>query len=214
MIFCIGNSHVNLFSQSHPATQISHNKYFMTFNVGPSVAYNFYKTYYPTIVRQLFNGTCEYFTMHTPISPIPKGSYILYPLGEIDCRFHLPKHIIEDKLTIEQAVQICVDRFMIVIENTIKDGYKPIGWATHPTRSFPHNPTQMPPYYGDPKLRNEIALYYNIYQYECFQKLGLPFYSIYEQLVTQDNVTKEEFFWDELHLDIEKVYPLVMKAFN
>lgn len=105
MIHCIGNSHAHYFTQSHPGSVECNkeNQLFNSYSIGPIIAYNFYEHHLPKVYKVLEKINYK------------QDDYILLIVGEVDCRWHLPKMIEINNLDINEAINECVDRYFKTI---------------------------------------------------------------------------------------------------
>ena len=103
MIYAIGNSHAHFFTNSHPADTEGRfkNEYFTSYSLGPTIAYNFYEHHLQKIIELIQSNK---------INILP-SDHILLVVGEVDCRWHLPKQAEEQKRNVQDIVNECIDRF-------------------------------------------------------------------------------------------------------
>jgi len=173
-IFCIGNSHVNIFRgldtvHGGMGDQI---KLFSTHHIGPTVAYNFYQHHYPKILEYLLNTNID-----------KTKDYIMLIVGEVDCRWHLPKQASIKNMKVEDLVEECINRYFECYLDLINRGYKVIVWGGHPSTTGSHNDNAMCPVYGDCEYRNKISLYWNHTLKNTCEIYNIPFLSIIQYLI-------------------------------
>lgn len=203
MIYIIGNSHVNVFSNSHPAcrnaVKFKDGDYeVITIPMGPNCAYNFTEKRLPHLLN-----ICS-------TLPIPLGSKILLVVGEIDCRWHLPYQADLQSMSIESTVEICMDRFWPSFPKLRELGYEPCAWAVPPVNNIPSNSDESNPVFGSVYDRADTIYYWNKFLKERCQSENIPYYSIYDQTVDSGyGYIKSEYMADYCHLDHDKVYPLI-----
>lgn len=199
MIHCIGNSHVSMFSNFDYLNFNFINNNFKSYYLGPVIAYNFYEHHLPLCI--------DY------IKTIDKmNDTICFIVGEVDCRLHLPQKADELKITDEQNVKICVDKFFETYKYLSNLGYKCLVWGTHPTTTSDHNMNDMDnPIYGSMIRRNNICILWNSYLKQLSQQYNLPYKSIYQYLVNDNNETEMKYFNDYCHLNSSLVYNFILK---
>jgi hypothetical protein len=102
-IFAIGNSHCHFFSGSHPGDTSGKkaNQHFVSYSLGPVIAYNFYEHHLPKIYSLIEQKKIQ----------IRAKDFIMLVVGEVDCRWHLPKQAADKGVSIEGLVKECVTRF-------------------------------------------------------------------------------------------------------
>lgn len=142
-IFCIGDSHVNLFSgksKMQPVSPGAHDDIipiFKTFRLGETLAYNLSKKHSRSLGKE---------KLFSLIKQIPTGSKIMLVAGEIDCRAHLLKQAKIQKRDIKDVVFECVDRYFSVIISLHKLGYEMIIWNLPPSTKFNMEYQEYPTY--------------------------------------------------------------------
>jgi hypothetical protein len=207
MIYCIGNSHARFFSGSDckqpnwPHRNASEDllPYFKTYSIGPVIAYNFYEHHYPTVLDIVTNEVVD-----------KEKDYVMLVVGEVDCRWHLPKQIEIQNKEISDVVSECVNRFFRSYIDLQKRGYKTICWGAHPSTTSGHNENVEEPVYGECVYRNLIAQKYNYYLHEASKQYNIEYISIFENLVDQNNITNMSFFSDYCHLNPAKCLDIVV----
>jgi hypothetical protein len=199
MIHCIGNSHVNTFSNSSIINyKTFDNPYFIPHWIGPTIAYNFFEHH---LLKAL-----------ETVDKIDKQKdFITLIVGEVDCRYHLPKQAEEQKRSDEDIVKECIDRFIRCYDEFKNNGYKIIITGTHPTTTAEHDLNPHGPIWGNVERRNKICVLWNRYLKSEAKKRNVPFISIYDYLVDENNITKMEYYFDNNHLIGNKVYDFILK---
>ncbi len=199
-IHVIGNSHVSIFSGSSsilpqyphksiycvPDTSIE----FHVYHIGPTIAYNFYEHHYPKVLDIVFNNVIN-----------KEDEYILLIVGEVDCRWHIPKQASIQNKNSNTVVDECVERFFRTILDLKSKGYKCICWGGHPSTNSGHNDDPNCPVFGDVIERNKITKYF---EYKCKEKCeqnDIDFISIVDLLLNNDGTTNMNFFIDYCHLN-------------
>jgi hypothetical protein len=199
-IFCIGNSHVNIFRGVDQVFSNDEIDMFTTHYIGPTIAYNFYEHHYPKILEYILSTNIDI-----------KEDFIMLIVGEVDCRWHLPKQAELQNKNIEILIEECIDRYFRCYLDLINRGYKVIVWAGHPSTTSSHCNDPNSPVYGNCEYRNKITLYWNNYLKKISQTNNIPFLSIINYLIDNNNLTKMEYFMDYCHLKSSMVIPFVYK---
>jgi len=203
MIYIVGNSHVNVFSNSHPACRQAvsfkdGNYEVTTLPLGPNTAWNFTEKYLPVV------------TKIAETLPIPLGSKILLVVGEIDCRWHLPYQANLQKTSIFSIVDECMERFFPSFIRLRELGYQPCAWAVPPANNIPPNQDPDNPVYGTSIFRTVTIENWNYNLKTRCEKEGFEYYSIYEDLLDNTNgCIQPEYMADYCRLNHDTVYPLI-----
>lgn len=218
MIYALGNSHAHFFSDSHPGLVgfgnhemynygTKKSEYFISYsanfhNSNPQyrhvLAHKFIERHYPSIISAILQAN------------ITENDYVMLIVGEIDCRWHLPKKVIIQNRTPEDVVQECIDEFFPAFLDLQESGYNVVGWGGHPSTTRGHSDDPDNPIYGDCLFRNKISLLWNDLLYNRCQEHGMKFVSIIRDLINDDGLTKMEYFLDDYHLKAS-VLPLVIE---
>jgi hypothetical protein len=198
--FCIGNSHVNIFRGIDQVWGNDTIDLFTTKHLGATIAYNFYEHHYPQVLDYLSSTNIN---MQT--------DYVMLIVGEVDCRWHLPKQAEIQNINIEHLVEECINRYFRCYLDLINRGYKVIVWGGHPSTTSGHCDNADSPVYGNCEYRNTITLYWNNYLKQLSEKNNIPFLSIIKYLIDDNNLTKMEYFMDYCHLKSSMVMPFVNK---
>lgn len=190
MIHCIGNSHAHYFTQSHPASIEcdKKNNLFNSYSVGPIIAYNFYEHHLPKVCNVLDNINYK------------DGDYIMFIVGEVDCRWHLPKMINDKNLDIENTIYECVNRYFRSIVKIKNNGYNIIVFGVHPSTNEKHSDNESEPIFGDVIYRNKISKIFNSKLKELSIKENVLYVDIFDFL-KDGEFTKMEYFKDYCHLN-------------
>lgn len=205
MIYVFGNSHAHFFTDSTPSQfgrGENTNANFTSFSLGPVIAYNFFEHHYPLMIQGINS------------LPITEKDHILIAVGEVDCRWHLPKQAELQKRPVEAVVHECIDRFFRAHLHLKENGYNVIAWGGHPSTTEGHSDVEHTPIYGDCLYRNKISLEWNDYLYKKSQEANIPFVSIIRDLLKVDGTTKMEYYKDYCHLDSKKLLPSVTEQFR
>jgi len=205
MIYVFGNSHAHFFTNSTPAKfgeGENSNEHFRSFSLGPVIAYNFVAHHLPMMVN-LLNSL-----------PITPNDPILIAIGEVDCRWHLPKQADLQQRDAKEVVHECIDRFFAVHSHLQDAGYKVVGWGGHPSTTRGHDDNPSEPVFGDCLTRNKITLEWNDYLEQKCREKGIIFSSVVRELINVDGLTKMQYYKDYCHLDSEKFLPIVIEKFK
>jgi hypothetical protein len=182
-IFCVGNSHVNIFKGIDEVFGNDELDLFTTIYIGPTIAYNFYEHHYPQVLEQL------------AYSKINKDEdYVMLIVGEVDCRWHLPKQAEIQKANVKVLVEECIDRYFRCYLDLIDKGYKVIIWGGHPSTTSGHCEDLSQPVYGKCQYRNKNTRFWNDYMEKLSKENNIPFISIIKYLIDKNNLTKMEYF--------------------
>ena len=204
-INAVGNSHCHFFSGSHPGDTLGSkkNKYFISYSLGPIIAYNFYENHLSKI----------YHIIHSRKIKVTSADYILLVVGEVDCRWHLPKQSSAKEIPIERAVDECVHRFFRAVLDLNKH-HKVITWGGHPSTNAAHSENPESPIFGDVLSRNKTSLLWDSLLGEKSVKHGIPHVSILKELLNADGTTKMEYYQDYCHLKTEPLINMVIQKFK
>jgi len=197
-IYCIGNSHVNIFRGIDTVFGDDNIDLFTTHHIGPTVAYNFYENHYPKVLEYLSCANID-----------KQNDYVMLIVGEVDCRWHLPKQAEVQNKNIEELIEECIDRFFRCYLDLVNIGYKVIVWGVHTSTTDGHNDDLSCPVYGNCEYRNKISLYWNDYLQKMSENNNLKILSIIKYLLDDNNLTKMEYFLDYCHLKSSMVIPFV-----
>jgi hypothetical protein len=204
-IFAIGNSHCHFFSGSHPGDTSGKkaNQHFVSYSLGPVIAYNFYEHHLPKIYSLIEQKKIQ----------IRAKDFIMLVVGEVDCRWHLPKQAADKGVSIEGLVKECVTRFFRAVLELNKT-YRVITWGGHPSTNAPHSNNPKAPIYGDVFARNQTSLLWDALLGKESESHGIPHVSILKELLNQDGTTKMEFYQDYCHLKTEPLHDMVIEKFR
>ena len=210
MIYALGNSHAHFFTDSHPgdlAWGKKQNEYFRSYSANfhhsnPKyrhvLAHKFTERFYPYFINVI--NSIEF----------TSNDYIMFIVGEIDCRWHFPKRIKTQNRSIKDVLEEDINNhFFPAFLHLKENGYQVLGWGGHASTTGPHNDGPDNPVYGDCLFRNEISLTWNDMLEELCKKNGIKFISIIRDLISSDGLTKTEYMRDYCHLN-ESAYTLVI----
>lgn len=205
MIYVFGNSHAHFFTGENPGLigiSVKKNNFFTSFSFGAVTAYNFYGHKYKEMLKCL---------SEMEIKPEDK---ILLVIGEVDCRWHLPKKAEETNTNINKVVIECVDRFFQTHLDLKNKGYNVIGWGGHPSTNQGHNDNMDCPIFGEVLYRNSISKAWSNYLMKLCMDNNIPFVSVVDDLIEINGKTKFKYFMDYCHLNTELYLEYVIQKFK
>lgn len=199
-IHCIGDSHSCFFyGQDKIVSSLEKNEslipYFKVYNIGPSLAYNLCTSGTTTGGREKI--------LELLGNKISVESRVLLCFGEIDCRYHILKQAKDQNKDVNIIVKDCVKRYFDFIKEVKTKGYEVLVWGVIPTASDSMLMEMTYPLFGTHTERNAVARSFNEELKNLLALESIELISIFDQLVDSENVTKEEFFMDQIHLSQE-----------
>jgi hypothetical protein len=200
MIYVFGNSHAQFFTDSTPSRPgfgENRNEHFVSYSLGPVIAYNFFEHHYPHMI-QVMNEL-----------PITEKDYVMIAVGEVDCRWHLLAQADKQKRDVIELTYECIDRFFRAHLHLKENGYNVIAWGGHPSTKNTFGNVPEDPVWGDCLTRNRVSLAWNDYLEKKSKEADIPFVSIIRDLINVDGITKMEYYIDYCHLDSKKLLPSV-----
>jgi hypothetical protein len=202
-IYCIGDSHVNVFSghdvmqKEWPAKHTDLIPLLSSYRLGAHLAYSLHKKD-SEARKKLFSS----------IKKIPKGSYILLCYGEIDCRVHLLKQSIKQNIKLKLVVDDCVDKYFSVIKEVDKLGYRVLVWGVIPSTKFKIEYQEFPTY-GTNFQRNKVTGLFNERLKMNCDRYQMPFLDITNFLLNADGTTNMNMYSDPIHIS-SKTIPYIL----
>lgn len=208
MIYIFGNSHAHFFTDSHPG-DLSWGKKRSELFV--SYSGNFHNpNYRHVLVHKFGERFFPYFINIINNTPITSNDYILFAVGEIDCRWHFPKKIKTQNRSITNVLQEELnDYFFPSLLHLQENNYNVLGWGGHPSTTTGHNDDPDNPIYGDCLFRNEISITWNNLLKEKCESHNMKFISIMKDLIDENGLTKMEYYHDDYHLN-QNAMPFVI----
>lgn len=202
MIHCIGNSHANMFTGSHPAKmwETTYDNCFSSTSIGPVIAYNFTENHESKCLDVLSNI-------------YKSDDKVMLIVGEVDCRWHLPKRISTNNESVSKVVNECVERFFRSVMNLKNRGYSMVTWCGHPSTTDGHRDNYDSPVWGDCLPRNKISIEWKKSLETLSLTNDIPCVSIIDDIIKEDGLTDMSYFIDYCHLNSQKVLPLVINKF-
>lgn len=203
-IIVLGDSHVNFFSGNEELSFLpigrgintcpDNTPYpFTPLHLGPCLAYNCNR--YNT--SSSFREKLEYL-LSSFIQPHAK---ILCCLGEIDLRVHVFKQAELQGRSYQEIVDDILVQYLLLLLQLQEQGYHVSCWGPIASQSerCPLDPRF--PRYGTEVQRNMATAYFNRQLAVMCLKHGIPFLSIFGQMITPDYLTVERFLSpDRCHL--------------
>lgn len=195
VIYCIGDSHSNIFSghnKMQPIWPISHKDLLAglrAFRVGPALAYNLVNENSTTGGRKKILSILD---------EIPINSKILLCFGEIDCRKHIVKQAEKQSVSIDSVAQKVAQNYIKFAKELIKTGYKVCILAATPTTKYDLSRTQMS--YGTYAQRYEATSALNKYLEIYCEEDSLIFANPNALLLTRTKTPKIRYYVDSIHL--------------
>ena len=194
VIHCIGDSHASFFSgydriqDEYPARSENKYPFFISYRLGAVLAYSLCKLGTKEKGREKLLELTD---------QLEKGSVLLLCFGEIDCRVHLLKQAQLQQKKIEDTVTDCVHKYISVIEELRAKGFTVCIWNVIPS-SEAYNPEY--PAFGTIQERNKVTKLFNLLLKDYTDKNGLPFISIFSNLIDEGMMTKKKYLFDGVHL--------------
>lgn len=203
MIYCIGNSHANFFTGAHPATNTKvTNGLFTSYNIGPTIAYNFYEHHFPKVREFLAQESID-----------KSENSVMLVVGEVDCRWHIPRQADLQGRDVLEVTRECVKRFFQCLLHLMLDGYNVIGWGGHPSTTDGHSDNPNSPVFGDYLTRNRVSMEWSRYLGSLCDAADIKFVSIVEDLINEDGLTRMDYFSDYCHLNAN-AFPIMLHKLN
>lgn len=198
MIFVFGNSNAGFFTDTDPgANDVKIANKFTSYNA------NYRNSQYKHVLAHKFME--RYFDVleqYVKTSNITSEDYVLLAVGEIDCRWNLPKQMREEGLPARQVVQECLDNhFFPALLKLKESGYNVIGWGNHPVTVKGH--TEHHDTCGNPDEcinGNELALIWEEELSKRCKENGIVFASILRQLMDDSGNANTKYYSDQHHL--------------
>lgn len=201
MIYALGNSHSHFFTDSHPGELQWGKKQTELFR---SYSGNFHNPQYRHVLAHKFHERFFPYFVH-PINSIEwkEGDYLMFIVGEIDCRWHFPKKVTTQNRSITDVLEEEMGYFFPSFLYCQENNYPVIGWGGHPSTTKGHNDDPDNPIWGECLFRNEISLRWSDLLEKKCKDHGIPFISIVRDLIGPDGLTKMEYYYDDYHLKPE-----------
>lgn len=202
----IGDSHVSLFSgkdeviPNYPTEHEDLLPQFKTYRLGAFLAYS--------LIAEGHEGRTKLFSL---VDSLPKRAKVLLVFGEIDCRAHIVKQARAQDRDIRDVAETVAERYFSVIQE-VATLRKVIVWGAIPQSSAAHSSNKFPTV-GNQRERNEAAFWFDNTLRKLCEDAGIPFASIFNELVDSEFISRESFFYDTAHLD-QRALPLAIEALS
>jgi hypothetical protein len=200
MIHVIGDSHVNFFhghdgvwvnpwfEQREPKRLAREDGRFACYTLSARLAYTVGKPDIMPYIKDLVEKNTK------------PGDALMFALGEIDCRCHLPQR----RWTygsVEDAVTAAVDHYILALMDIRDASNMPI-WVYGPVASTDTYSVSNTHYdtTGSEQERNILTREYTKYLADLCARRGFGFVSIYHHLVNVDMTGKRQYWLDSVHL--------------
>lgn len=200
MIHCIGDSHCCIFSGKacYPAWDAPDKEdilpYFNTYRLGPCTAFQLHKKL--DLIR---------FIIGKFVKP---GDTVLMCFGEVDCRAHLIKQSQVQKRQLGYIVRQCAYMYMQTIRLLKQDRIPVAVWG--PIASMaPDTNYEGGIWQGTCEERNQVTAQFNQVLKEQCKALHIPFGTIFDKMIDENNITNKKYLTDAIHLSLEGL-PLIM----
>ena len=183
MIYCIGNSHVGIFSGTDLLSPVWPKKlpdrlpWFKTININAPTAYHAMK-HIETVKRVL--GEISSFNK--------QNDTVLLVFGEVDMRMHVYIQVARQKRSMEDIVNEIADRYLTAVSVLLKEKFNIALYgciASWIWSDDGENRTM----YGTTKQRNAATRLFNMRLINFCKEHKLPYISIFEEMLLDDDET-------------------------
>jgi len=212
IIHCIGDSHVSFFGgqdviqPNWPARSADRLSCFVTYHLGPALAYNLSRTGTQTRGRERLFEILE--------QAVPRGARVLLCFGEIDCRAQVLKQAERRKLPVAQVVGECLDAYFQVVREVQARGFEVVVYNAIPSRSRTARPANKDNDYvaiGSWQERNAAIREFNAGAKVRGAECGAKFLETFPALVTTEGKAINWYYFDNIHLS-QRAMPLTLQA--
>ena len=174
---------------------------FRVFHIGPATAWNAGDHGSSTLAREKIEVLMR--------RSIPQGSRVLISIGEIDCRSHMPRFIMEGR-SLEDTVEATAAKFVKLPVWMASHGLRPLVWA--PPQILPKDEDASSikfPFIGPYELRRDITYaYIERLRHHC-AKHDLPIVALAGTYHPKMEKVDRSFFHDGVHLS-QRLMPLAL----
>ncbi len=216
-IYCIGDSHISLFSGNNNMIEIypifhgsvlkyiksmiiyifrtlrfqtfDRYTYFKVYRIGAVLAYSLNKT------NTTLKGREKIFKL---LKKIPKRSKILFSFGEIDCRAHIQKQVEKQQIEVSKVIDDTVKAYAEFLNEVQMLGYQVYVW-----NAIPNNGNFISkefPAIGTLEERINIVNEFNKKVKLFCENSGIFFITIIDELSDADNRIDKKYYMDDIHL--------------
>jgi hypothetical protein len=149
---------------------------------------------------------------------LEEGSYILFPMGEKECRFSAMENCVPDPndvLTQDKCKNLLkpyLDSIQEIYAKTENMGFRVIGWGGHLSKwqgSF-QDPDMAA--LGTEEQRLQLGLYWNFYMETFCSEKGIPFVAMTPLMLSKDLDTRDQFLFDLVHLKTDILEGVMYKS--
>ena len=179
------------------------NPFFKVFNLGAALAFNL--NTYDTTTR-----TREKLDWMIESQIIPTGSWIISSFGEIDLRVHILK---EGHSKAAERVSSTLRNYFEFLDRMTLAGFKMIVYGPIASQKDEWFRNPEFPRSGSEVERNKWTLVFNEELCTFCQEKGLPFITLFYELIDENFLTRAEFIQDECHLTPD-LYEYAVRQFN
>lgn len=142
---------------------------------------------------------------------ITEKDFIVLCFGEIDIRNHIGFQAEKQKISIEESIRICVDRYMKTILY-FKNKKLNVSVYGPPASSVGYKINARLDY-KDVVTRNGMTLYFtSILRNKCNEN-EIRFFSIAKKMMLPNGTTDEKYIMDDIHLSQQSM-PLIQEEFK
>jgi hypothetical protein len=193
-IYCIGTSHVTIFSGHNKESQGFPNIHgdllpeFRTAHLDSFLAYNL------GIPKHQVHAVIE-----KVLKEISPNSWLLFMFGEVDCRAHILKHLGEWGGSIDRATEHAVDKYMSGVLPYRDRGYQIIMWGPHPI----YKANEIWKAAGSWEKIIEVTERYNHYLKVLSDNAGIMYRSIFKWMMDTECYLYGRYYTDPTHISIE-----------
>ncbi len=206
-LHCIGDSHTAFFTgydkiqSEYPEIVFSIVSNILTYRIGAPLAFNLCEK----VSKE--NSNKKLFAILKSLNI--QEDFILLCFGEIDCRAHIIKQAEITNKSIEEVIENCINRYVSVVLEIKKMGFRVGVWNAIPSAIGINNPNSEFPYYGKDLERNIVTKKFN--ERLAFFSINNQFnyWQIFDLLVDENLKTREKYYFDKVHLN-SKLLPITL----
>lgn len=199
-IIVLGDSHVNFFSGNEMITYLPIGNDinvcpnitetpFTALHLGPCLAYNCNKINASTLFHEKIEYLCNSF--------IKPNAHIIFCLGEIDLRVHVFRQTNLQNKNYQKIVDQILAEYLSFLVSMKEKGFHIYCWGPIASQreTCPVDPAF--PRTGSETERNMATAYFNQQLSSLCQQNGITFLSVFDQMITDNFQTKEEYLSDD-----------------
>lgn len=211
MIYCVGDSHVSVFSGfgskdnyfiqnvfDYKSEQINKLKNFIALRIGAPTAFNFHKKI--DVVENVLS-----------FHKFNSNDYLLLSAGEIDCRCHIVKQSRNKNISIEESAKLCFDNYKLALDYFKK--YNLICYNVIPPINLDEEQASILAnhrVYGSIEERLLSALEFNKHLNKYCSDNNVIYLDAFS-ICSNNNVISEDMLMDHWHLDQNFLEKLLVK---